>query len=71
MIFSLFLKILENMAFIWQIHLYAKKYGKIQKIWHLPYIYGIPGTLALILGANKLAILNITLQDWTLEAKGY
>jgi hypothetical protein len=28
------------MAFIWQIHLYGKKYGKILKIWHLPYLQG-------------------------------
>jgi hypothetical protein len=33
------------MAFIWQIHLYGKKYGKIQKIWRLPYIYGNLATL--------------------------
>jgi hypothetical protein len=45
MIFSLFLNIIKNMAFIWQIGLYGKKYGKIQKIWHLPYLQGSPATL--------------------------
>jgi hypothetical protein len=43
--FSLFLKILKNMAFIWQIGLYGKKYGKIQKIWHLPYLQGSAAAL--------------------------
>jgi hypothetical protein len=46
------------MAFIWQIGLYGKKYGKILKIWHLPYIYG--NLAALIQALNSTPLDELT-----------
>jgi hypothetical protein len=48
------------MAFIWQIGLYGKKYGKIQKIWHLPYLQGSAAALMPSVPTSRLCICICT-----------
>jgi hypothetical protein len=72
------------MAFIWQIHLYGIKYGKILKIWHLPYLQGNLGALTRIPPAKNINMFekgggqmqsnkreaNLTMSEVTPTAKG-